>query len=675
MARKIIKKIGGDRIGSGPKMKVTASGFGVSTHNTSTVRRTSMAWGTVVPMAQYIMTPGSRLRLDIDAIITSNALKYQLYGSGKFMVDVFEAPLAIYNPLINLNFMDQGFEVNDIKLPLLELITKNLDLAGKNINNQQVNESALLRYLRITGNGQAENQASETVTREHMAAFVLMYYQVLKEYYANKQEKKGYIIHNKRAPSRITVFEVGLYDDSDQLITMLQEFDLHDHGAQLFAASDLHIKISYVVPSDELGLVMPKDGVWTTWEEQEHFERHEAPISKYFDSHSTTVDPADNRIKHLKLYNQNNADNMMLFGYANNFSEAGAIAFPQLQEYELKAIDRMVAKIHANLLTGSAIKLTGNDEFPYAAGLKNYGEWHSINGTQEGLGLACYESDVFNNYLDNATINALNAKNKIKVDENGEFTIDQLNITQKLYNHDMRIGITDGTIQEWQEMTYGVFMKSKSTKPVYSGGLIKEVVFNQVVSTASTDEDPLGAIASRGQFGRKHHGGRAVINAEETKLVLVNAVIIPRIVYNQGNAWWTTLKTLDDLHKPILDKIGYQNLITDTVASFDTIVNTDGTLTLRSVGKQPAWQWYKTNYDDALGNMASTEDYKVLGRDYQAFSQSDRIRIQDLTTYIDPTKHNHIWAVSSLDAMNFDVEVGIKAKYTAVMSEEVIPNI
>lgn len=155
---------------------------------------------------------------------------------------------------------------------------------------------------------------------------------------------------------------------------------------------------------------------------------------------------------------------------------------------------------------------------------------------------------------------------------------------------------------------------------------------------------------------------------------MVLCKITPRIVYNQGNDWTTNLKTLEDLHKPAVDKIGYQSLLTDTMMSAETEVDNFDLVTY-SAGKQPAWQWYRTNYDDALGNMADTEDYKVFGRSYEPVLIDGKIKIKDLTTYIDPMKYNDVFAVSSLDAMNFDVQVGMDVKTTRVMSEEVIPNL
>ena len=43
--------------------------------------------------------------------------------------------------------------------------------------------------------------------------------------------------------------------------------------------------------------------------------------------------------------------------------------------------------------------------------------------------------------------------------------------------------------------------------------------------------------------------------------------ITPRIDYSQGNKWYMTeLDNMNDLHKPALDGIGFQELITEQMA-------------------------------------------------------------------------------------------------------------
>lgn len=658
MARRIIKKLGGDRIGSGNKMTVSAAGYGYSTHDVGCVTRTSMSFGTIVPMGQWLLTAGSRLRIRLDALITSNALLYQLYGSAKFQVDVFSARMALYNPKMLLNLNDQGYEISDIKFPLYELETRGHGMPISTIPIQQIDTSALIRYLGVAANGQNFETPGAVVKRKHNAMWLLMYYQVYKEYYANKQEKVGVIIHNGTG-STTQISQVitnnggagitwGLYPD-EKTVTVEPGALEDDYKTTVFYSGtdpDLTGAQFHVIT------VGGQDRLWSeVWD-------------------TMVIDTVGNTVIFSGL----------LSTLAEQFKSFKFVALPtedqiNLVEFDLKAVDRMMMKIMAEVESDEPLLIDGTTELPYGASFIKDGEYRAINSSQEALGVGTYQSDVFNNWLDNTTINNLNAKSKVKVDINGEFSIDMLNITQKMYNYDMRIGVTDGTLDEWREMTYAQVGKSKSLKPVYEGGLSKEIVFDMVVSTAGTDDDPLGSIASRGAFGNKHKGGYVQIDSDEEKLVMVLAKITPRLVYNQGNDWTTNLKTLDDLHKPIYDKIGYQNLSTDTMAAFETLVKADGSLVEYSAGKQPAWQWYRTNYDRALGNMASTESYKVFGREYEVDVTENPLRIKDLTTYIDPRKFNDVFAIQSLDAMNFDVQVGMDATLTLVMSEEVIPNL
>lgn len=647
--KRIIKKIGGDRIGSGKKMSVTAAGYGYSTHDVGKVRRTSMSFGTLVPMGQWLLTSNSRLRMNLDALITSNALLYQLYGSAKFQIDVFSARLALYNPKMLLNLNDQGYNINDIKFPQMSLKTKGFENT-QNISNKQVNPSALLRYLGVAGNGQAVTGPANDVTRQHYAGWLLMYYQIVKEYYANKQEKKGVMIHNVEESYAIDTIQLA-----GSVVTPV------DIPYTPATASLTLNNLSFIIVTYSAGDT-PVDAIRILLNNGQKYSLGQIWNSVIDDGSMILTENIKPEFEGKNIINY-------------NFTTPGDITKPKLIDWELKAVDRMMMAIMKNVDGVNPILITGATELPYGASFVEAGSYKSINTTQEGLCLGTYQSDVFNNWLDNETINNLNNKSKVKVDANGEFTIDLLNITQKLYNYDQRIGITDGTLEEWRELTYGEVSRSKSLKPVYEGGLSKEIVFDMVISTASTDEDPLGSIASRGNFGNKHKGGYVQIDTDEEKMVMVIAKITPRLVYNQGNDWTTNLKTLDDLHKPALDKIGYQNLLTDQMAAFDTQVGNTGALFTKSAGKQPAWQWYRTNYDDALGNMAETEDYKVFGRTYEAVVDGTHYKIKDLTTYIDPTKFNDVFAIESLDAMNFDVQVGMDATLTLVMSEEVIPNL
>ena len=151
--------------------------------------------------------------------------------------------------------------------------------------------------------------------------------------------------------------------------------------------------------------------------------------------------------------------------------------------------------------------------------------------------------------------------------------------------------------------------------------------------------------------------------------------ITPRLDYSQGNKWDIHLKTMDDFHKPQLDEIGFQELITEQMAWWDTTLGSGNTWVTRSAGKQPAWINYMTNYNKVYGNFAiqSNEMYMVLTRRYEY--DFGGLTIKDLTTYIDPRKFNHIFAETSGDAMNFWTQISVDMKVRRKMSAKLMPNL
>ena len=142
---------------------------------------------------------------------------------------------------------------------------------------------------------------------------------------------------------------------------------------------------------------------------------------------------------------------------------------------------------------------------------------------------------------------------------------------------------------------------------------------------------------------------------------MVLASITPRISYSQGNKWDLNLKSLEDLHKPEFDQIGFQDLITDQMHWADSYSASPGAWTFQSAGKQTAWINYQTNIDRNLGNFAigGSESYMVLDRNYTR----NKAGFKDLTTYIDPVLFNHIWAYGEIDAQNIWAQYIVEAEF------------
>ena len=123
-----------------------------------------------------------------------------------------------------------------------------------------------------------------------------------------------------------------------------------------------------------------------------------------------------------------------------------------------------------------------------------------------------------------------------------------------------RIAVSGGTYRDWLETVFtgGNYMERCET-PMFEGGMSTEIVFQEVISNSANGEQPLGTLAGRGYDTGKQKGGHIKIKVTEPCFIMGIGSITPRIDYSQGNEFFNELKTVDDIHKPALDGIGYQD--------------------------------------------------------------------------------------------------------------------
>ena len=67
--------------------------------------------------------------------------------------------------------------------------------------------------------------------------------------------------------------------------------------------------------------------------------------------------------------------------------------------------------------------------------------------------------------------------------------------------------------------------------------------------------------------------------------------------------------------------------------------------------------------------------FMVLNRNYNPVIDGDEMRIQDLTTYIDPRIYSQIFADTRLDARNFWVQIGVDMTVRRKISAKVMPTV
>ena len=157
--------------------------------------------------------------------------------------------------------------------------------------------------------------------------------------------------------------------------------------------------------------------------------------------------------------------------------------------------------------------------------------------------------------------------------------------------------------------------------PVFEGGMSQEIIFQEVISNSASGEEPLGTLAGRGISTERQKGGHVKIKVTEPCYIIGIESITPRIDYSQGNEFFIWHQTLDDIHKPALDGIGYQDSVNWKRAWWDYHIFTDNnntTIYQPSAGKTVAWIDYMTNINRTFGNFANgqSEAFMVMNRNY-----------------------------------------------------------
>lgn len=671
--------LGGDRLGSGNKMEVAMRNYERSTHDQSHVLRTTVSPGTLVPALTLVGMPGTTFDIDINPDIQTFPTLGPLFGSYKFQVDVFTIPMRNYNGSLHMNKPELGLNMKIVKLPQYWLYGNNIDLSKGNIDNQQVNPSSIFSYLGVRGIGSG-NFGQKTVGRSFQAVTWLGYWDIILQYYANKQEKIGMVIHHDSTPITAIITKLeGSYGEGGEF-----EIPNATHTPPYSViGSQPNFKIIVTFQTNTYQEFDPSRIILIDNEGAEH---------NLGDMFTDFVWDAENEKMTAQLPNSKG------FAFSVNYykfdikARQGEITEPQLVPFELQNIADMKAIILKATEDGEVVTMddTSNTPYPYRYALQNVEDTEAGNysysaalGNQEGLAVKTYQSDIFNNWLDTEWIDGNNGVNEISkvAVQDGAFKIDDLNLAYKVYKMLNRITVSGGSYDDWIGAVYtheGVF---RAETPIYMGGLSKEIVFQEVVSQSqnASGTQPLGTLAGKGRFTEKHKGGKVRIRIGEPSFVMAIMSITPRIDYSQGNEWYNSLKTMDDFHKPPLDGIGFQDLITDKMAAWDTNIDSTNDITYYSAGKQPAWIDYMTEFNKVKGNFAdpNQQQFMTLTRRYEAENvpMGKFVQIKDLTTYIDPAKYNYIFADASRDAQNFMVNLGFKITSRRKMSAKLMPNL
>lgn len=657
----IVRTLGKNTLGDNNKMKVAMRDYDMSTHDISTVFRSSIGVGMLVPFCKILCQKGDIIDIDLTNKTLSQPTLGPLFGSFKLQHFMFFGGFRLYNSWLHNNRTGIGMKMSDIKLPMMVAQTSGATSAAKT----NISSSALYKYLGWSSSRRSGTNATQGVYKNGVP--LLLYLDIFKNFFANTQEDKFYMISNVGTEPTIKAGFGG---------TSSVDYKLPKTG--LNATLKNTDAVAITVPSS----VKNYKNAWSSIVFAIKDNKTENGTQITADKLTTDATKATITLDKFNTLYPNGGTLVSIL--LNSTAAFGAF----LKQYDLEVLNQIRDVIlhkkgnETLILQGASLDSPQNG----SAELKKLFDElvSSQNQKLGGMLLKTYDSDIFNNWVKTDWIDGVGGITDItSIDitaNEGKLTMDALNLQQKVYNMLNRIAVSGGTYRDWLETVYtaGKYLDRPET-PVFIGGMSQYIEFDEVISKSATETEygsqPLGDIAAIGRGSKPLNNGHIHYQCEEPGYIMGLMAITPMVDYSQGNDFDLNLETIDDLHKPALDGIGYQDLIQEQMVG-ETSEYQNGAsinnLKHLAANKTVAWIDYMTNYNRTFGDFAVGEalDFMVLNRRYEVNNLN---QIDDLTTYIDPQKYIEIFADTDLTSQNFWVQTVVQATRRGNYSAKQIP--
>lgn len=689
--------IGKNTLGGGKKMMTRLNNYNRSTHDLSGVCRTSAAVGTLIPTLYHLILPGDTFPIQTRCHTLTHPTIGPLFGSFKQQNDFFFCPIRLYNAMLHNNALNIGLNMKQVKFPIypipFSLYTDKSKMKGSNDSLlNEVNPSSLVAYTGVRALTTLAPYGSNMKTLN--CTKIMMYFDIFKNYYANKQEEKFYVISGntyytyKQIASSLIEGEISLtianstdsQDTWDIVATGLPntkgstgEYPKIKTNYQAWV-----LAINPYSQDTKIGQIEVRIDFTTGWLVESGGTPGGLKTIKIYGTINNLVEnkiltnitgkvgsPVDG-IEYYKINECTFPPTELAFKtyfYVNEPTMATSVE-ARYNSYKLNTIDDM----RDSVFSAGKTQYISTDPFIvdiFKPIQTENGIAPSCSQPLTGLILKTYQSDINTNWVNTEWIDGETGINAITAIDTsgGSFTLDTLNLAKKVYTMLNRIAVSDGSYNAWIQTVYTSGGLNHIETPLYLGGSSLEIEFQEVVNNSGTEDQPLGTLAGRG-IATNHRGGNIVFKADEPGYIFCITSLTPRVDYFQGNEWDNYLLTLDDLHKPQLDGIGFQDRLYRSVNA-----NTPYAMSSKTIGKQPAWIEYMTNVNKTYGNFAllENEGWMCLNRIFGDIST--------YTTYVFPHLYNNIFADTDITAQNFWIQIAFNTKPRRVMSAKIIPNI
>ena len=502
----IEKNIGKNTIGDNEKMKVYMHDYNMSTHDLSTITRTSISPGVLVPTMKLLVQKGDTIDIDIESNVLTHPTTGPLFGSFKLENHIYFGAMRLYNSWLHNNRTKIGLNMSQIKLPKISVTLNSVYGDNPTSKNQwtQINPSCVLAYLGLKGYGNLKSVNSKLVEKNGVP--LLMYYDIFKNYYANTQEENFYTIGSS---TKLTVTINGdTIENPDNIPNTLGE---------ITSASTITLAPKTELTKDEIRF----------------------SVKTNINARTVTM-----KVDELGDWDSSgNAIRIETTGVLSTWYVSAIYSTKRTSLNKWKLEDLDILKDHILQTPGNTtFVLTAEKNIQLLQSFAQRNRDNTLKTTtpQYGLCLKTYNSDIYQNWINAEWIEGVQGINEISAVDvsDGKLSMDALNLAQKVYNMLNRIVVSGGTYRDWLETVYtgGNYFERCET-PIFEGGTSQEIVFQEVVSNSASQDEPLGTLAGRGVTTGKQRGGHIKIKVTEPCYIMCICSITPRIDYGQGNTW------------------------------------------------------------------------------------------------------------------------------------------
>ena len=609
----------------------------------------------LVPFCKILCQKGDIIDLDLINKTLSQPTLGPLFGSFKLQHFMFFGGFRLYNSWLHNNRTGIGMKMSDVKLPMMHANTTGTSTEAYT----NIATSALYKYLGWSKSRRIGTNATAGVYKNGVP--LLLYLDIFKNYFANTQENKFYML---KGAGSVTLNISDSYNSTDDGNYKIGTDQNSVHFTKTTKIKTTIVTNDYQRFWDSITIkVLLSDGSFQT---------------------TNLGRLTTNALTNTIILNAVPAEPYATILQFQTTQATASFVKTELGQYDLKVLDETRDIILHNR-GNRTLNLDSQDIAANGGSSELKTFFNDLKDSQSnklgGMLLKTYDSDIFNNWIKKEWIEGSGSIADVtSIDvSDGKLTMDMLNLQQKVYNMLNRIAVSGGTYKDWLETVYtaGKYLERPET-PVFIGGMTQYIEFDEVISKSATEtaygNQPLGDIAAIGRGGKPTNSGHIHYQCEEPGYIMGLMAITPLIDYSQGNDFDLNLQTIDDLHKPALDGIGYQDLIQEQMVGETSVYANGATisnLNHLSANKTLAWIDYMTNYNRTFGDFAAGEalDFMVLNRRYDVQNN----QIKDLTTYIDPQKYIEIFADTAIDSQNFWVQTVVNVTRRGNYSAKQIP--